>query len=241
MNVWAGGWRIARFELKNSWLGVLFTLLFFTYIVVIAGPALGHEGILNDTSYTNWLFFDFIYLTVLPNLGFVMNVSFVRYWREDHSSRKLAMWRTMPISMDQIALGRIMQMVLTAVPVAVLFFGMQYWLLGESRAEVPLDGYLSYCLLWFSYSMLVGTGYMLLEYGTSGKKYTLFSFFFLLLYASIILLLWWMEISFLRLTFEWAAAGSWTPALIAAGIAVMALVTGYWILKRRLHRRNFLE
>ncbi|HUC91491.1 MAG TPA: hypothetical protein VMS09_05580 [Paenibacillus sp.] len=66
MGLWKGAWRLASFELRTSWGGVLLTLLFFAYMALI-GSQLINEVFSGDLPHGVEWAPDFMLLTVLPN------------------------------------------------------------------------------------------------------------------------------------------------------------------------------
>ena len=80
--IWNGAWRIMRYELRTSWRGFIVTMLMFAYVGICELPLMDAmlSGELNRSM--RWAV-DFMHFCILPNMGFLLNRSAFRYWRDD--------------------------------------------------------------------------------------------------------------------------------------------------------------
>jgi hypothetical protein len=240
MSTWRGAWQLAQFEFKTSRGGMVMTAILFTYMAVVGMPFLddlfGRE-LSRDVTWAP----DFIYLAILPNMGFLLNRTMLHFWRDDPYSRKLAVWRALPISLRHIVLGRLVLMGLVAVPIALLFFGLQYGLSSSARELLDPLAYLNFSLFWLAYSLMTGTMYVYCELGFSGKNYFIICCCSFLIYGPLTYALWLSGETAVERVISAAAAGSWLPALCAWAAASIVLVFGRRAIERRIQSRDLLS
>jgi len=240
MGLWQGAWRLARFEIGTARGSILVTAILFVYMSVL-GMVFMDDLFRGDLSRGARWAPDFIYLSILPNMGFLMNRAVLQYWRDDPYSRKLAVWRTMPISLKQIVLGRIMVMGLVAVPIALLFFGLQYGLSGPARESLSLLEYMNFALFWLAYALFSGIALIYCELGFSGRTYFIICCGTFILYAPLTLLLWLSGQTAIERTIHAAASGNWLPALCAWTVALIGFAVGRGVIERRIQSRDLLN
>jgi hypothetical protein len=240
MSTWRGAWHLVRFEFKTSWGGMILTGILFAYMAIV-GLAFLDDLFGGELSRGASWAPDFIYLAVLPNMGFLLNRTVLHYWRDDPYSRKLAVWRALPIRVQHIVLGRLILMVLVAAPIALLFFGLQYGLSGSARDMLDPIAYLNFSLFWFAYSLFVGTIYVYCELGFSGKNYFIICCCGILIYGPLTYLIWLTGETVLERVIHAAAAGSWLPALCAWAFALIGIAFGRRVIERRIQMRDLLN
>ncbi len=240
MNIWRGAWQLVRFELKTGWGGIIITGILFAYMAIM-GMAFMDDLFTGELSRGASWAPDFIYLAVLPNMGFLMNRTVLHYWRDDPYSRKLAVWRALPIRVQHIVVGRLLLLALIALPVALLFFGLQYGLSGSVRDTLDPIAYANFSLFWVAYSFLVGTLYVYGELGFSGKNYFILCCASFLVYGPLTYLLWLSGETAIERVLRAAAAGSWLPALCAWAVALLGIVLLRGAIERRIRSRDLLS
>lgn len=240
MGLWQGAWRLARFELGTSKGGVVMTAVMFTYMAVI-GMALLDDLFSGELGRRLRWAPDFIYLAMLPNMGFLLNRALTRVWQDDPYSRKLAVWRTMPISLKQIVLGRVISLVLLAIPIWLLFFGLQYGLSHAARSGLDLLEFANFSLFWLAYSYTAGMLYIYCEMGFSGRTYFTICLTSILIYVPAIYLIWLSGQTAIERVWEAASSGNWIPTLCAWAIALACLTAGRAAIERRIQSRDLLH
>lgn len=240
LSTWRGAWQLVRFELKTGWSGIIITGILFAYMAIMGMAFLDDLFAGELTRSASWAP-DFIYLAVLPNMGFLMSRTVLHYWRDDPYSRKLAVWRALPIRVQHIVLGRLLLMALVAAPIALLFFGLQYGLSGSARDALDPIAYMNFSLFWFAYSLFFGTMFVYCELGFSGKTYFIICCCSFLYYGPLTYLLWLTGETAIERVLNAAAAGSWLPALCAWAVALIGIAFGRRAIERRIQSRDLLS
>ena len=238
MSTWRAAWRIASYEIRTGWAGLLITMIMFTYVAVVTIPLLDDLLAGKLPGSYGWIP-DYLYLTVLPNMGFLLNPSVLHYWRDDPYTKKLAAWRSLPISDAQIASGRLLQMILNTLPVWVFLFALQYGLLYR-EAGLGAGEYVNYALFWLGYSVLFAVMYVCLEQSLPGRAYFLACMCYVPLYLLLTLILHYSGITIVLRIAEAAEQGNWLPTGIMLALAAAAVWAGKAALQRLIGRRNIL-
>jgi hypothetical protein len=234
MNNWRGAFHILKFELKRDRLGFLFNIVFYTYLVVVLTP-------ITDVSEENarqihWVK-DLLYIALLPNMGFIMNYTIFRYWQDDLYSRRLVMWRTLPISVDQIVLARLMNLKLIMVLSWFYFFSLQYSLEAIFYKAPDLLPYIGQALFWLGYSVVISVTYAFWEICYSGKVFVIVSIPYIIVFGLITYLFFALDISIVYVVHEYVQLGNWWPPLLAVLAGAGALWAGYLFITKRLKKR----
>ncbi|MFB9325653.1 hypothetical protein ACFFSY_06920 [Paenibacillus aurantiacus] len=242
MSSWQGALMLFRHEMRRSWVGVLITIGFFSYfgfiLVLVIGDMLsGMQNGEGDAAFP----IDFLMLSLLPNMGFIMNRTVFSYWKTNPYTRKLAYWRTLPIGFQSIVLYRMLQLVAMIAIVGIYFFGIEYAFVAEFREMLSFGQYLLFALFWMGYALLVASTYMFAEQCYSGRTYFIVCWCYIVMYALVVAGLWYLDISPTRLSIELAGEGNPAGALIliVAGIVAL-LVSGHYI-RQKLERRNLIH
>ncbi|UVI28973.1 hypothetical protein [Paenibacillus spongiae] len=242
MTSWQGAWRLYQHELRHSWAGLIFSILFYAYIALIISPSMGElfQAAEDSEQIWKWLI-DFFYLTILPNMGFIMNRVMFRYWHNDPYTRKLAYWRTMPIGLLSLVISRMILLLTTLLIVGTIFFTLQYFLVGGLREAMNPGQYLLFAACWWAYSLIAGSLYMFFEQAYNGKVYFIICLCSLLIYFPLLMLCWW--IGFHPVSDSMQLAQNSNPIgaivmLIAGAAAFMA--SGHFV-KNKLGTRSLLN
>ncbi|GFN29962.1 hypothetical protein [Paenibacillus xylaniclasticus] len=180
MNGWRGAWSLAKFEWRRERIGMMIMLLFICYLLMIVYSFFNNMND-PDTLKMSWTV-DTLHLALLPILGFPMNRTIMRAWRENSFTNRIISLRTLPISVRQIVAGRLIQLMGTLALGQAVYFIALYAISDTLRGELDIGTYIGFVLFWFGYSAGIAGTYTFLEQGFSGKTYTLWSFLYLLLY-----------------------------------------------------------
>ncbi|MEK3885351.1 hypothetical protein [Paenibacillus sp. PL2-23] len=239
MTTWQGAWYLAKEELRRTRWKHILTLIFIGYLCIFLVPmfADGMEG--EDLGMVYWAI-DFITLSLLPCLGLMSTQTFGNYWKTDTYTKKLAAWRTMPIRVDQIVLGRILTMLMILIPALILFF-IIFFLAGQSlTSEIEIAAFIPFAIFWIGYSIMASIVYVYVEIGYSGKFYFWFCMLitFLFLFGMIVTVL-LLESSLFVQSYRLAADGGWWLAIIGMISAIAAIGIGRSVLEKRLRMRSY--
>ncbi|RAP75019.1 hypothetical protein [Paenibacillus montanisoli] len=240
MTTWQGAWRLLRFEGARSWVGLLITMLFFSYVSVVMMPLFNELLEKGGSSGYGWVC-DFMYLSILPTMGFLMNRSVMHYWSSDPYTRKLAYLRTLPIGWNAIILARMLQHFVVLSIVALFFFTIQYAMLNELRGLLAPDEYILFALIWYGYALFAGAAYVYFEQTMEGGKYFAVCFAFLLIFALIGVLLWLLDTDLMFKTVEASRSHAliWPAGSLLLGAA--GLVLSGLLIRQRNVTRNLLH
>ncbi|AJY75521.1 hypothetical protein VN24_14300 [Paenibacillus beijingensis] len=227
-----------RYEWSRGWAGVLATLLFATYMVFTTLPLFNYAGEL-DQGYRVVIWAgDFSMLVVLPCLGFLMNRTTLRYLREDYVTRRIAYWRTLPITNRHIAAARLIMMMTVLVPLWLYFFTLEYIVAKGLRSMLTVPEFTGYALFWLGYAVIVSVTYAYWEVGYSGRTFFIICFVYVGLFVAVSCI-----VAMNGGSIIFAAAGQfrsghwWLAGLsLAAGAAALALGSG--MIRRRLETRS---
>ncbi len=169
MNTWRGAWHIFKYDMKRDRYGFIFNILFYTYLVVVMMP-LANLG--KDSPNIYWLK-DALYFSVLPNMGYIFSKNIFRYWSDDTFSRKLLLYRTLPITAKQFVAARFFNLMVTMLLGWLYFFGLQYMLTSIFFDAPNLAAYAGQALFWLGYATIMGVTYVYWELCHSGKVFVI--------------------------------------------------------------------
>jgi hypothetical protein len=239
MGLWKGAWYLAKHELARDRWKSLLSIFFIGYLLLFTVPLLNDviEG--NKEKALYWAA-DFVYLTLFPCMGFILNQAMMRYWKDNSYTKKLAYWRTLPISSRQIALGRIMQLAIVLFATQLLFFIIQFIFIREMGADISALHFAIYGLFWFGYSLSMAIAYVYWEVGHTGKIYFLFNMvyiFVLLVLSSCLTVM--MDGNIVGLSLQAITNGHWWIALATIAISVAAIFIGVNRIENRLEKRSY--
>ncbi|MBW7476889.1 hypothetical protein K0T92_19410 [Paenibacillus oenotherae] len=239
MSDWRGAMYIFRNEMRQSWIGVVITVLFFIYVGLIITPNI-NEMIMDKGEDLSWIG-DSLYLLLVPFMGFLMNRTIFRYRTDDPFTRKITYFRTLPISLNAIVLARMIQSIAVSVPVAVFFYTFQYIISDELNTLLSVDQYMYFVFFWFGYSIIGGCIYVYIEQAYNGKIYFISSLLAMLLYTVIAILLWANQTEFLLWSLHAAKNEELAWPILANVSAIAALLLTGILIRRRLASRDFSQ
>ncbi|GLX68882.1 hypothetical protein [Paenibacillus glycanilyticus] len=235
MNIRQGAWHIAKHELSRDWLGIVFTVLFSLYLAFIT------IAVYNDTEQTTSWLLDLLFMVAFPSLAFVMNKTTLHFWREDNFTGKLAEWRTLPIPLSHLVIGRMIQLVIVLTLVLTIFFTIQYVLVDRLHEHLSVGAYLLYVVFWYFYALSMAVLYAYFEIGHSGKTYAVFCFIYVAVFVLICVGFGLTHVGIVDGLLDEAEKGHWWYSAAALVVCILTMYTGYWIIKRRLKQRHYTK
>lgn len=238
MSVWRGAWRLVCYEWNRGWAGVLVTMLFATYMVFSTMPLFNYTEELGqgDRAVVFWAG-DFSMLVVLPCLGFLMNRTTLRYLREDYVTRRIAYWRTLPITSRHIAAGRLMMMVTVLLPLWLYYFTLEYSVVEGLRSMMTIAEFAGYALFWLGYAIVVSVSYAYWEVGYSGRIFFIICFVYMAMFVAVSVTVTMSGGSIIFALTGQFRSGNWWPGAASLTAAALAIAFGGRIIRRRLERR----
>lgn len=238
MSTWQGAWYLAKEELRRVRWKHLLTIFFIGYLLIFLVPMFADAR--EDNREFGYWAMDFITVTLLPLLGMMSTQTTGFYWKMDSYTKKLAAWRTMPITIKQIVLGRMLLFLVNGLMAKIIFF-IGYYLFARSlNVSLELIDFILYALFWTSYSVAVGIIYLFFETGFSGKKY-----FWFCTVASLVLLAGMLTYTYLSknslvlLSYEKIAEGQWWIAVIMMLLGIATFFIGRAVMEKKLRTRSY--
>jgi len=226
-------WRIERY-------GMIFTLLFAAYLGIVLGTAVD-ELVKPDEEHPaiGHILVEWIYLSMFPIFGLVMNKFSWGLWKDDAYSRRLAHWRSMPIPVSSIVKARMLQSLVTAPIGAIIFMGIQYAIGPSLRdAVTPLE-WIGNGAVWTCYAFAILAFIVWLELGFSGKIYCIYYFALMFLLAAISVTLNLLGIHLFMETLELVRQGyAWVLIAGMAAVAVASLAAFGRLTENRVRGRS---
>ncbi|RED64738.1 hypothetical protein [Cohnella lupini] len=225
---------------KRERFGLIFTLIFAVYLGAIISLNLDglYGGYDQEPRAVNGIT-DWLYLTMFPIFGLVMNKSAFGMWRDDYYSKRLAHWRTMPIPIRAIVQARLLQSMLTIPISGTIFLVLQYAMAPHFRDAVSPAQWLVHGLIWGIYALIGNAYYVWLELGFSAKKYVVLYFGYMALTSILSIVLAWQKIYLFQGILRLIADGY--GGVMILGLAIIAgLATwgGYRATIRRIKSRS---
>ncbi|MFC4403994.1 hypothetical protein [Gracilibacillus xinjiangensis] len=233
-------------ELKILWKPYIATLLFTIMLGIFSSTMLSHlaeflaegEGSYNSVSLdiifgmlTPW--FTTIFLSS-PYLSF-------KTVKEDPFGKRMALYRTMPISMKLLARSRMLLMLATFITLSLAFYlAMMISLPASFYHIVPSELFTAFILFWFGYSLAIGSLNVFIEYGTNGKVLYIFSFLCGFIIAILIILFNILGDAGVVETVIIMLQQSRWPVVIMLLLGIISYTTWENLLRSRLNKRDYL-
>lgn len=235
MNTRQGAWHIAKHELTREWIGIVITVLFCLYLALITTAAYNDEE-----KIMSWLL-DMIFIVTFPSLAFVMNKTTMRFWRDDTHTNKLAEWRTLPIPLTHLVIGRLLQLVIVQTLALTIFFTIQYLLVDRLHDRISVGAYILFALFWYFYALSMAVAYVYWEIGHTGKAYALFCYISVVVFVLVSALIGLAKAGIVLGLLDEVEKGHWWYTAAAFAVCLITLYFGYTIIKRRLKHRNYIN
>ncbi|MFC5407210.1 hypothetical protein [Cohnella soli] len=224
---------------RRERMGMLFTFVFALYTGGIISLSLNETlGGGADAAAGNGLT-DWLYVTMFPIFGTVMNKSSFGMWRDDNFSKRLAYWRTMPIPLEAIVKARFLQMLYVLPSIGAAFVLMQYVISDKFREVLSPVQLVEFWLVWIGYSIAMNGLIILCEFCYSGKRYTIYYFAGMAALAGICAAAAWRDKHFVIGMMNGIAGGyGWAYLLGAAALAIIGAWLGYRATVAKIRKRS---
>lgn len=244
--MWKDAWWLTKKELNMQFAGILFTLIFTIFMAFLATSyfhSLTQRVFLNQDSDFNFFILDLIFLGVTPSFAAVfMSKYYLQFQtiKDDPFGKRLAMYRSLPISINTLALSRILFM-LVIFMVNSLFFYLVLYVALPSDFYLDQQQILLFFLFWFGYSLSFGGLNTYVESGTNGKILMIFPLIFLVLLvvASFLVQNIW-SIGMVEASIILIQNYPVTPGIISLLCGILSCLMIWKLLKKRLHKRDYV-
>lgn len=182
-----------------------------------------------------------VFIVTFPSLAFVMNKTTMRFWRDDTYTGKLAEWRTIPIPLSHLVIGRLLQLVMVLTLALTIFFTTQYVLVSQLHEQISIGAYILFALFWYFYALSMAVGYVYFEIGHTGKAYALFCYISVVVFVLICVVIGLAKAGLVHGLLGELQKGHWWYTAGAFAVCAVTLYSGYMIIKRRLKQRHYLN
>lgn len=236
MSIWQGAWHIVRHEMAKSKIGSVITILFSVYLALTTFTMFDITGERLDWTQN---VLDWMFLAIFPVLGFSFNRASFVHLREDWSSQTLAQWRTMPIPVQSIAIGRLLMVAIHLVPAAAIFFTVQYYAVPDMKEVYDAGSYILSALFWLFYALGIATVYLYCELTLTGKQYTVICFASVFVIGAVAIAAWFADIAIVVDVMKAIRQGNWWMTVAALLCGGAAVVVGYKRICAKIKARTF--
>src|SRR5699024_895317 len=179
--MWKDAWWLTKKEINMQLSGILVTFIVAIFIGFLTTSylyTLVQSMFVNQEAHLNFFILDLIFLGITPTFAAVfMSKHYLQFqtMKSDPFGKRLAMYRSMPISIDILTLSRILFMLIILFINSLLFYVVIYIAL---PGDVYLDQklLLAFSLFWFGYALMLGGVNTFMESGTNCEIFFLYSF-----------------------------------------------------------------
>lgn len=225
---------LVRNDLRRSWLPTLLTGFFYSIIgLTIGGLSQGiHYADDRIIRISQEISRDLASFGILSSLGFALTKEYLSYYRTDFFSQKLAFYRRLPITGKEIVTARYL-VLLATLPLMSICYYIPFYLVFRLGQDEPGAVFLGVLVMWTSFSLLCGAGFVHLELGYPGRKYFIVTIFAIFFCMGIITVLGIFNIHLISGSFYLVRKYAIVPPLLflAAGIG------GAWAIAKQTIRR----
>ncbi|HLU23537.1 MAG TPA: hypothetical protein VKZ77_13815 [Bacillaceae bacterium] len=241
---------LAKKEFKQHWIAVVFTFLFSMIIGSMVGIILsGTEAFIieiNDSSITYYML-DFIIIGVAPGFGAIyMAKPYLSYKAavEEPYGKRMAVLRSLPISISAIALSRTLVMLVILALNTIALFGTAATVLiyTDTFSEFMSVGeYVAFVVLWFGVMLALGGMSPFMENGLKGRYLYIVPFIYIILFI-ILIFSYYPSIKkgIIDSSIDFIHNGGWYISLLSLIIGIIFCYAWHQLLKRRLTNRDYV-
>ncbi|WP_018932183.1 hypothetical protein [Gracilibacillus lacisalsi] len=258
--MWKNSWWIAKRELKMQIPGIILTLLFTIFIGIIITPTF-YLNIINlfedagiygsrlvfegHTVYIDSILIDAIFLGFTPCLSALFMwgpyVS-LRAIKEDPFGKRLAVYRSLPVSTEVLTLSRILFMLVIFVLFSAAFY-LTITISVPNSIFIHLEyhQFLAFVLFWIGYALVIGSLNPYIESGTNGKVLYIYSFIMMVCLILVLFLVhqvW--NTSIVNTTILLLTRAPVIPVIVSLTCGILGVITMAKLLNKRLSERDYL-
>ncbi|MGN8647244.1 hypothetical protein ACTNEO_14990 [Gracilibacillus sp. HCP3S3_G5_1] len=258
--MWKDSWWIATKELKLQVPGVILTLLVTIFIAFLATPTIysmvlnifdSSEIYANRITFENRTFYidsmitDFIFLGLTPSFSALFMwgpyISF-RTMKEDPFSKRLAVYRILPVSTKTLTASRIFFMLSVFLLFTIAFYLTIFLAIPATFFDYfGYDHFFFFILFWVGYALVLGSLNMYVESGTNGKVLYIYSFINAVCLIILLLLLYLIwGVGVVEATILLISKYPVTPAIVSLICSILVVLIIAKLLNKRLAQRNYL-
>jgi hypothetical protein len=210
-------WFIARFEIRRTGLGYLWSTLFFAYAAIMVTFVFDevNSSVVSDRMTSNFVV-DFYFLAILAASGFI---SFSRhywgYWKSKALTKKAMFFKAYPISAPAAVEGKMILMLFNIVLQNGIFFLILWLIPSELHQMLASLQFMEFVLLWVGYSLTCGSFYVYLETSLKERQYLIVCIGIGIAILGLIGLMWLFKIHLIKESiFLVQQYGIWGPIIL---------------------------
>lgn len=241
---------LAKQDLKYHWIAVILTFVVSIFFGWVVGLILSKSGNfvfeINTISGSRFIL-DFIFIGMAPSFAAIfMSRPYLSYHvaKHDPYGKRMALLRSLPISVPVLALSRTILMLSTLFIMSLGFYGM------IATVIFPLDGFsgvttagefVTFIFVWLGFMLALGGMNPYIEYGTNGRVLHILPYIFIVFIILTITLFYsFFRQGIVETSLDLVKNIGWPMA--AFSIVIGGLCAYLWnkLLKNRLENRDYL-
>ncbi|MFD2115707.1 hypothetical protein [Paenibacillus yanchengensis] len=241
MSTWRGAWMLLKHDMKSSGSSIVFIIAFLLYLTLMLVPFLVGAIKNQSSDQYNWII-DLLYITVLlTSLSAVGGRLKWLGWLTTPFSEKIVVWRTLPITSEQITVFRIMQLFIVAFSSQLVFYMILVAAMIIMKVEVVFLQLFLFACFWFCIGLMINFVTIYLELVKSAKVYSIGFYGFAIVQVVVILVLGIVRKSSLVLTtLALPTRELWIYSTVALIVLSAIYLLGWQMISRKMRERSFI-
>lgn len=181
---------LATQEYKYHWLGLISTLMTGIVLGALTGLILLNDGagLRVNSVLVNQFIVDLLFIGMAPSFATLfMSKPYLSYKeaKQNPYAKRMAVLRTLPISVSVLAFSRILFMLMTLVIMSLAFYGMMaivLFLYSDGGDFSGVGEFVIFMCVWFGFMLAVGGISPYIEYGADAKWIHILSYVYMALF-----------------------------------------------------------
>ncbi|KKE80770.1 hypothetical protein DTX80_16135 [Bacilli bacterium] len=242
---------LVKMEYKQQWIAVISTFIMCLIVGLFMGTFLSgftsfHFEV-NSTSFDSY-FLDFLFLGLAPSFATLsMAKPYLSYRVAKHNpyGKRMAVLRSLPISVSVLALSRTLFMLCTLVIMSFAFFGAMSIIIlifsNNILEWMTIGDYVIFVFVWFGFMLTIGGLNPYVEYGMKGKMLHFIPFIYMgfVIIIEIIFFTFFNQ-SVIEAILQLIKSYGFIVAIVSILIGIVSCYEWNKILKRRLEKRDYI-
>ncbi|MBU8791884.1 hypothetical protein NSA56_13485 [Oceanobacillus caeni] len=251
MKLFKDAFWLVKMEYKQQWIAVISTFIMCLIVGLFMGTFLSgftsfHFEV-NSTSFDSY-FLDFLFLGLAPSFATLsMAKPYLSYRVAKHNpyGKRMAVLRSLPISVSVLALSRTLFMLCTLVIMSFAFFGAMSIIIlifsNNILEWMTIGDYVIFVFVWFGFMLTIGGLNPYVEYGMKGKMLHFIPFIYMgfVIIIEIIFFTFFNQ-SVIEAILQLIKSYGFIVAIVSILIGIVSCYEWNKILKRRLEKRDYI-
>ncbi|OLO37076.1 hypothetical protein BTR23_14175 [Alkalihalophilus pseudofirmus] len=239
---------LAKKELKSQWVAITMTLGATIFIGLFSSILL-EQSVRKlfgaEMMFYNHTLLDIIFLVMTPSFAAIfMSRPYLTFQtiKDDPFSKRMALFRTLPIPIATLSLSRILLMIGTFIVMSLAFYVTITIALPTQFFELmtPVE-YLIFILFWLGYALAIGGINPFVEYGTNGKILHLLPWVFIVVFLTTVFIFYnLVGQGIVETVLVLIKSHSWPLAAVSLVVGVCGSYLWNKLLTMRLLKRDYL-